>query len=100
MFIKRKRRSSDRLVEFGKLSDAEQIEARLSWLEWKMVEVLWGLISLSSMMFSAVVAWIASETFGTRSFWLLIPVFFICFGFARDGGLSGERLGERRPTLN
>jgi len=77
---RRKRRAPKRsdLIErsrdFDELSDAEKIEARLYWLEWKMVEVLWALISIVSMVAGALVAWFISEIMGNRSLWLLFPV--------------------------
>ena len=61
--------------EFANLPDRVKIEARLSWLEWKMVDMLWLLISLASLLVGAVAAWLTRETIGNRSLWLLIPVF-------------------------
>jgi hypothetical protein len=52
----------------------EKIDARIAWLEQKMVEVLWLLISVSSMIVGGVIAWFASELLETRSLWLLAPV--------------------------
>jgi uncharacterized membrane protein YoaK (UPF0700 family) len=61
--------------EFAKLPDRVKIEARLSWLEWKMLDMLWLLISLTSLLVGAIAAWLTEETIGNRSLWLLIPVF-------------------------
>ena len=61
--------------EFADLSDAERIEARLSWLERKMVEILWLLISTTSAVARALAAWLVSEGFASRSSWLLAHVF-------------------------
>jgi hypothetical protein len=62
---KHKRDLIERLREFDKLSNAEQVEARIAWLEWKMVEVLWLAISVSSFLA------------GGGSPWLLVPVFLL-----------------------
>jgi uncharacterized membrane protein YoaK (UPF0700 family) len=40
-----------------------------------MVDMLWLLISLTSLLVGAVAAWLTRETLGDRSLWLLIPVF-------------------------
>ena len=61
--------------EFAKLPDRVKIEARLSWLEWTMLYMLWLLISLTSLLVGAVAAWLTRETIGNRSLWVLIPVF-------------------------
>ena len=62
--------------EFAKLPDRVKIEARLSWLEWKMVDMLWLLISLTSLLVGAVAAWLAREAIGNRSLWLLFLFLF------------------------
>jgi hypothetical protein len=46
--------------EFAKLPDRVKIEARLSWLEWKMLDMLWLLISLTSLLVGAIAAWLTS----------------------------------------
>jgi hypothetical protein len=46
----------DRYFEFEKLSDARKIQARIAWLEGKMVEVIRLLISLISALFGGLVA--------------------------------------------
>ena len=61
--------------EFAKLPDRVKIEARLSWLEWTMLDMLWLLISLTSLLVGSIAAWLTGETIGNRSLWLLIPVF-------------------------
>ncbi len=63
--------------EFAKLPDRVKIEARLSWLEWTMVDMLWLLISLTSLLVGAVAAWLTRETIGNRSLWLVIAVFVL-----------------------
>jgi hypothetical protein len=73
--MKRKPDLIERLNEFNKLADAETVEARIAWLEWKMVAVLWLLISVTSTLCSGVVAWIAGDIVGSRSLWLEVPVF-------------------------
>ena|SRR6185503_11762150 len=80
--MKRKRDIIERLKEFDELSDAQKIEARIAWLEWKMVEILWLLISATSMLTAAGVAWGAGEIVGNRSLWLLAPVFLSSFAVA------------------
>jgi hypothetical protein len=37
-----------------------------------MVDMLWLLISLTSLLVGAVAAWLTRETLGDRSLWLLI----------------------------
>jgi hypothetical protein len=61
--------------EFAKLPDRVKIEARLSWLECRMLDMLWLLIALTSALAGIVVAWTASVIIESRSLWLLIPVF-------------------------
>jgi hypothetical protein len=56
--------------DFAKLPDRVKIEARLSWLEWTMVDLLWLVISLTSLLVGAVAAWLTGETIGNRSLWL------------------------------
>ncbi len=63
--------------EFAKLPDRVKIEARLSWLEWTMLDMLWLLISLTSLLVGAVAAWLTRETIGNRSLWLVIAVFVL-----------------------
>ena len=53
--------------EFAELPDRVKIEARLSWLEWKMLDMLWLLISLTSLLVGAIAAWLTRETIGNRS---------------------------------
>jgi hypothetical protein len=77
--MKRKPDLIERMKQFNQLSDAEKIEARLAWLEWKMVEVLWLLVSITSMLIGGVVAWVTSEYVGSRSLWLLIPVCLVAW---------------------
>ena len=60
--------------DFAKLPDRVKIEARLSWLEWTMVDLLWLVISLTSLLVGAVAAWLTRETIGNRSLRLLISV--------------------------
>jgi hypothetical protein len=76
--MKRKRGLIDRLQGFNELSDAEKIEARLAWLEWKMVQVLWHIVRLAAFLGVAIITWLTSEAAGSRSPWLLVPVFVIC----------------------
>jgi hypothetical protein len=59
--------------KFAQLSDAEKIEARISWLEQKMVEVLWFVIQLSSLIFGAIAAFVVRNTLDTESIWLYGP---------------------------
>jgi hypothetical protein len=63
--------------EFAKLPDRVKIEARLSWLEWTMLDMLWLLISLTSLLVGSIAAWLTGETIGNRSLWLLVPVFVV-----------------------
>jgi len=73
----KKRGLVERLSEFNKLSPTEQVEARIAWLEWKMVEVLWVLINVTSLLAGGVATWFVSEAVGSRSLWLLVPVFLL-----------------------
>ena len=61
-----------RLEEFERMTDPEKIDARLAWLEHRTVEVLWALISLTSMLLGGVVVWIAYQE--TQSFWIAAPI--------------------------
>jgi hypothetical protein len=65
----------DKYEKFANLSDAEKTEARLAWLEWKMVEVLWLLVSLTSALSAALITWFISEMIGSQSPWFRAPVF-------------------------
>ncbi|MBR0741387.1 hypothetical protein JQ581_31095 [Bradyrhizobium liaoningense] len=65
--------------EFSKLPDATKIEARLSWLEWKMVDLLWLLIALTSMLTGILVAWLFSTVSGIGSLWVKIGLFGSAF---------------------
>lgn len=53
--------------------DAEKIEARISWLEQKMVGVLWFVIQISSLIFGAIAALVVRNTMETESMWLYGP---------------------------
>jgi hypothetical protein len=66
-----------RLQEYARLSDHEKIGIRLAWLEHKAVEVLWTLISLSSMLIGGVVAWVAYKE--TQSLWIAAPLGLVAF---------------------
>jgi hypothetical protein len=85
--------------EFAKLPDRVKIEARLSWLEWKMLDMLWLLISLTSLLVGAIAAWLTGETIGNRSLWLLIPVFVSPRSWL-DGCLSEEPSRGLRRVSN
>jgi hypothetical protein len=56
--MKHRRDLIERLREFNKLSETEKVEARIAWLEWKMVEVLWFLVGVTSMLAGGAIAWI------------------------------------------
>jgi hypothetical protein len=87
--MKHRRDLIERLREFNKLSETEKVEARIAWLEWKMVEVLWFLVGVTSMLAGGAIAWIISDTVGSRSLWLLVPVFLL-------GWLAGGWWVQRR----
>jgi hypothetical protein len=76
--MKRKPRLIERPHKFNELSDAEKIEARLAWLEWKMVQVLWHIVRLTAFIGAAIITWLTSEAAGSRSPWLLVPMFVGC----------------------
>jgi uncharacterized membrane protein YoaK (UPF0700 family) len=79
--MKRKTDLIERMQEFDRLSDMQKIEARISWLEWKMVGLVRFLISATSMIAGSVVAWLIGDFVGSKSAWLLVPVFLItCMG--------------------
>ena len=75
--MKHNRDLIERLREFDKLSETQKVEARIAWLEWKTVEVLWALINVTSMLAGGIAAWIISGIVGSRSLWLLVPVFLV-----------------------
>ena len=60
-----------------------------------MVDMLWLLISLTSLLVGAVAAWLTRETLGDRSLWLLIPVFV--FTSLVVGWLLKRRTFTRAP---
>jgi cation transporter-like permease len=72
----------EKFKRYALLTEAEKVEARMSWLERKMVEVLWLLISLTSLVVGGVAAWLSSEFMETRSLWLLVPVFVVAWAVA------------------
>ena len=53
-----------RRQEFSELSDERKIEFRLRWLEWKMVQLLWMSISLSSLAFALFAGWLTHNFIG------------------------------------
>lgn len=65
------------LQEYERLSEEEKIKARLGWLEQKAVEVLWALISLSSMLMGAAIAWVAYKE--TQSYWIAAALGLVAF---------------------
>jgi len=67
------------LQEFQSLSEREQIEVRIAWLERKVVEILWAFVSLGSVLATCMVTWMISQLAGNRSLWLLVPVFLVTF---------------------
>jgi len=58
------------------------MEARTSWLERKMVEVLWSLINLVAISIGAAAAWRVGEAIEMRTAWLYAPVFLVVWGVA------------------
>jgi len=64
---------------YRQLAPNEKLEARISWLERKVVELLWALIGVASMLIGGSAAWFASEIMETRSLWLLAPVFVVAW---------------------
>jgi|SRR6516225_616303 hypothetical protein len=66
--------------KFDRLAPADKIEARISWLERKMVEVLWLLIGVTALVAAALVAWFVGVVMETRSFWLYGPVSLVAWG--------------------
>jgi len=85
-------RNLDRYFEFDNLSDAEKSNARLSWLELKVVEVIRLINVLVAMVCGGSIASIAREIVGIRSLWLLLPVFLVVVLIA---GLLLQRLAVR-----
>ncbi len=66
--------------KFEQLSPVEKVEARISWLERKIVEVLWLLIGLAALLVGAMAAWFVGEAMEMRSMWLHAPVFLVAWG--------------------
>ena len=67
----------DRLNAFDQLTDAEQVRLRVAWLEQKMVEVLYFLISSVSLLVAGV-AGLGLEKAGSSN-WITIPTVFLVF---------------------
>jgi uncharacterized membrane protein len=73
--MKGKRDFIERLKEFDNLSDAQKVAERIAWLERKMIEVIWLIVAITSMLAGGLVASIASDVVGNQSLWLKVSVF-------------------------
>jgi hypothetical protein len=69
----------EELQRYAQLTPNEKIDARISWLERKMVEVLWLLCGVTSMLIGGFAAFCTSQFMDTRSMWLLAPVYFVAW---------------------
>jgi hypothetical protein len=75
-------RTMEEFYKFEQLSPAEKIEARISWLERKMVEVLWFLINITALLAGAMAAWLVGDAMEMQSVWLYAPVGLVVWGVA------------------
>jgi hypothetical protein len=63
--------------QYRQLGPYEKIDSRIAWLEQKLVEVLWLLIGVTSILIGGLVTWFTGELLEAHSPWLLAPVFVI-----------------------
>ncbi|MET4040459.1 hypothetical protein ABIC03_002150 [Bradyrhizobium sp. RT6a] len=82
--------------EFSKLPDATKIEARLSWLEWKMVDLLGLLIAHTSILTGILAAWLFSTVSGIESLWVKVTLFGCTFLVV--GWLLKRRAFKKAPA--
>jgi hypothetical protein len=67
------------MKNFEQLSRTEKTEARILWLERKLVGILWLLISLTSVAVGAFAAWFVGEVMEKRTIWLYAPVALVAW---------------------
>ena len=79
--------------KFEQLSPAEKIEARISWLQRKMVEVLWLLIGAAALLAGALAAWFVGEAMEMRSIWIYAPVGLVVWGVVKIAMISKRKNG-------
>jgi hypothetical protein len=64
----------DEFKKFDRLAPADKIEARISWLERKIVEILWLVIGLTALAMGALAAWLVRDAMEMHSMWVYGPV--------------------------
>ena len=84
--------------EFANLPDRVKIEARLSWLERKVLDALWLLIALTSALAGIVIGWLFGAIVGNQSLWLLVPV-SVCISLGVGWLLKQRTFNDAPPHI-
>ena len=66
-----------RLEKYEQMPEHEKIKTRLAWLEHKAVEVLWILISLSSLLVGGLMGWVTYKE--TQSYGIATALGLVAF---------------------